>query len=434
MIEEISFIIANLMNVFAMLDIWLILFVLFDSDMRITPRNLAVAASVFAILFVGITYAFEGHNNIIFGFMCTYNVFVTCILTKKHRVKTMLLSIPAVLVYSQFNFFFSLIFKLLNLENIYVLKSAQGELAMDYVISDGILFFLLVCIARSKMGRSHTTQLSVAEGVLLSVFCAFSPMIVWGFEWFEGQANDVLYSITWVLFMVILNIAVIYAIAHRKRATYYRKLSEDYKREFEAEYSFFADYKEQQQDTIKFRHDWKNHMLLLQEMLNQEEYEKAEDYFKELTATTTSSVYKIATGNEFVDMILSTKTNVLAESEIVLQCKGDFSGMDFMRNTDCCILLSNLLDNAIEANKQIDGKRYIELLVRKTAGMTYVEMKNPMEGTLQRKDNQIVSTKPKREYHGIGLQNVYEILEQYKGKANITTEQNEYTIQMVFPV
>ncbi len=36
-------------------------------------------------------------------------------------------------------------------------------------------------------------------------------------------------------------------------------------------------------------------MLLLQEMLQKEEYEKAEGYFKDLTAVTPRSVYQIAT-------------------------------------------------------------------------------------------------------------------------------------------
>lgn len=435
MMEVWSFIISNIMNVFAMLDLWLILKLLFGCDMKISSRNLAWAAGVFLVMFGSLTLFMEDEYSFaIFLGMCVYNVMVTILLTRSHRVKTVLLSVPAVLVYSQFSSFVNLIEKLMGLERFPVAVTVDGSLTITDVISDALLFAILVWLGRTKIGKSQSVQLTVGEGILLSVFCAFSPVIVIGLEWFEGQTNAVLFHITWILFMIILNVAVVYAIAHRKKATYYKKLSEDYKKEFEAEYSFFMDYKEQQQDTIKFRHDWKNHMLLLQEMMKNGEYVKAEDYFRELTATTPQSVHKIATGYEILDMIISTKMSQLEELEITFVCKGNFHGLHFMKHVDCCILLSNLLDNAIEANEKVLGKRYIELKSKSTENMFYLEIKNPMEGKLQRDRGKIMTTKNEKDIHGIGLENVYDIIEQYKGEYHIMTQEHEYTIQMVFSV
>lgn len=432
--DELLFVILLLLNCFAMLDIWLIMRLLFGCDMKTTPRNLTIAAGVFIVIDVIISYAFRGESIITVAVIVVYNVLVTLLLTNSHRIKTLLLEIPAILVYVQFGMIMNLIEKLTGLDKYYVMNQGVEKITTIDFVSDILLFVILAVLSKTKMAKSKSIQLTVGEGIFLSVYCMFSPFIVTGLEWFENLANDYYYNIIWVLFMLVLNIAVIYAIAHRKKAVYYQQLSEDYKKEFEAEYSFFKDYKEQQQDTIKFRHDWKNHMLLLQEMLQNEEYEKAEDYFKDLTAVTPRSVYQIATGSELLDMILSTKMNDLEENEITLQCKGDLSKLHFMKQVDGCILLSNLLDNAIEANAKIEGKRYIAIRAKTTEQLFYLEIRNPMEGELQQEDNRILTTKAEKKQHGIGLQNVYDIIEKYKGKYHITTKQQEYIIQMMFPV
>ncbi|MGN0437617.1 MAG: ATP-binding protein, partial [Lachnospiraceae bacterium] len=156
--------------------------------------------------------------------------------------------------------------------------------------------------------------------------------------------------------------------------------------------------------------------------------------FKDLTAVTPRSVYQIATGSELLDLILSTKMDILKEHSITLQCKGEFSNLHFDKQVDGCILLSNLLDNAIEANTKIEGNRYIVIKARTTEQLFYLEIRNPMEGKLQQVNNRIVTTKEKKDNHGIGLQNVYEIIEKYNGKYQIETRNQEYIIKMMFPI
>ncbi|MDE6433514.1 MAG: ATP-binding protein [Lachnospiraceae bacterium] len=431
MMDMMMELISLLMNMFAMLDIWLILSLLFGCDMRVTPRNLAIASGIFLFVDEISLYIFDENAVIVTSIIFAYNVLVTLILTNKNRIKALLLEIPALLVYIQFGMFIKLLGRISGLNKYFI---GEEQLTLLDIVADVLLFVILVLLGRTKVAKAKSIQLTIGEGVALTIFCFFSPLIVGGFEWFEGTEHDVVYKLTWICFMIILNVAVVYAIVHRKMAAYYRQLSENYKKEFEAEYSFFRDYKEQQEDTVKFRHDWKNHMLLLQEMLEKGEYGKAEGYFKDLTADTPQSVYKIATGNELVDMILSTKMAALEKHEITLQCKGVLSEFNFMNYVDGCILLSNLIDNAVEANVKVKGPHYILLTAKKTEKLFYLEIRNPMKGSLQQEDGRILTTKTVKESHGIGLQNVYDIIEKYNGEYHIMTQEQEYAIQMVFTV
>lgn len=361
--------------------------------------------------------------------MFLYNILVTCMLTQKKRFKALLLTIPALLVYAEFGAFLELIERITGLDRYYF---GVEQFTLTMFISDPLLFVFLVWLSRTKVAKLKSIQLTIGEGLMVSLFCVFSPVVIKGLEWFEGMIHAFTYKLAWICFMIILNVAVVYAIAHRKMATYYRQLSENYKKEFETEYSFFKDYKKQQEDTIKFRHDWKNHMLVLQEMLEKEEYGKAEGYFKELTATTPKSVHKIATGNELLDMVLSTKMELLEENEITLQCKGILSEFNFMKYVDGCILLSNLIDNAIEANIKANTPHYILLAAKKTERLFYLEISNPIDGSLLKENNRILTTKAEKGNHGIGLQNVHDIIEKYGGDYHITTQNQKYTIQMIF--
>lgn len=430
MTEQAIVIISLFWNMFAMLDIWLILNLLFGCDMKVTLRNLFIASGIFVFVDCMAVYLFKESEMMVTAVMFGYNVLVTFILTKRNRIKTLLLEIPAVSVYMEFGIFLDLIEKIIGLDDYYI--GVQKFTPSDFV-RDILLFIILVLLSRTKVAKTKSIQLTIGEGAVLFLLCFLSPAFAIGLEWFEGMIHEYIYKIVWVSSMIILNVAVVYAIAHRKMAVYYRQLSRDYKKEFETEYSFFRDYKEQQEDTIKFRHDWKNHMLLLQEMLEKEEYGKAENYFRDLTASTSKSVHKIATGNELLDMILSTKMNELEANEITLQCKGALSDFNFMKYADACILLSNLIDNAVEANIKVKGQHYILLTAKKTEQLFYLEIRNPMEGKLQQENDRILTTKTEKENHGIGLQNVYDILEKYNGEYHIITKNREYTIQMIFP-
>ncbi len=427
------FCVETMMNVFAMTDIWLILYLLFGCDMKINVRNILIADIVFAVLFILLSVVFGDDNPILMVYMCLFNVIVTLVLCNRQRIRALLLTVPAILVYSQFGAFVDLVEKLTGLDRFYLMNSDGNMQTSFAMISDMLLCVVLVLLSRTRVAKTKSIQLTIGEGIVLSVFCMFSPVIVIGLEWFEGLVNAPAYRVVWVLFMIILNIAVVYGIAYRKRAVYYRQLAEGYKKEFEAEYSQFQDYKKQQQDTIKFRHDWKNHMLLLQEMMEQEEYEKAEQYFRDLTKSVSDAKVKVATGNELVDMILSTKAGEMEESGITLHYKGDMSPLGFMKQADCLILLSNLLDNAIEANAKITGRRYINMRAKKTGGVFYLELSNPMQGKLKRREDKILTTKADSESHGIGLSNVYDIISAYKGEWKTEEKHGEYKIQMMFP-
>lgn len=369
---------------------------------------------------------FWGVYLLIYGFL----LFVVAFLTRKQKwkqqLKYCLLTIPTILIYSNYAFVMKLFEQIFHLE---------GEAVSLYLMFADILLIstLFLYIGIYKCKKRSFFPMTKAETILCTILSFFSPVYSEILTLLQENMSPA-YSVVWVVFVVSLNVAVFYGIIYRGNARHYRSLSENYKQQFDSEYTYFQDYKEQQQDVVKFRHDWKNHMLLLQSMLDQGEYDKAKDYFSKLPIQEGNRKGQVLTGNEVVDIILSAKQEKMSEAQIHLSCKGSLEPLQFMEAVDCCILFSNLIDNAIEANEKCEDGRYILIQAVENPGLLMVRLENKNQGAVRQKENHLLTTKEDGNLHGIGTQNAFEIIEKYGGEYKIDAEEDTFAILLLFPL
>lgn len=94
-----------------------------------------------------------------------------------------------------------------------------------------------------------------------------------------------------------------------------------------------------------------------------------------------------------------------------------------------CILLGNLLDNAIEAEEKLEGMREINLCIREEK-MIYIKIKNRIGP--DEVGNTTRTTKENEEFHGFGLQSVNEIVDKYNGIIQIEKCSNYFEVEIFF--
>lgn len=102
--------------------------------------------------------------------------------------------------------------------------------------------------------------------------------------------------------------------------------------------------------TRSFRHDVKNHLTVLGELLHTGAYETAASYLSHLKETADALSYPIHTGRQAVDALLGSKLALAAEHHVKLQCELLLPSVAAISDLDWCILFSNALDNALHAN------------------------------------------------------------------------------------
>lgn len=360
-----------------------------------------------------------------------YITIVAMVLSPGRRFKTALRVIPALWIYIQWGVVISMVQDLLPI-TIPPMREVSTMTIID-LISDVVLFIMLAVVLRYFKKRDRLSPITLWETIFLTAFSFFSPVFSEILEMLMEVRKSPVRSIVWTIFVVAVNIVVFYGIIHRRNARYYKELSGNYKEQFDSEYNYFEQYKKEQQDVRKFRHDWNNHMLVLQSMLENKEYEKAREYFSGLSDQMKSSDHHFLTGNEIVDIILNSKSERIRENHIAVECNGGLEGLDFMASADCCILFSNIIDNAIEANMAYEGTRFIKIHAVTNPANIVISVENALSGSIVRGEDGLVTTKEEKG-HGIGTQNAFAIIKKYKGEYEITTEKEVFSIRMLFPL
>lgn len=186
----------------------------------------------------------------------------------------------------------------------------------------------------------------------------------------------------------------------------------------------------------EWRHDYNNHMQLIVGMLERTDSSKnseAIDYIKNLDGKIESLCLEIVTGNLVVDAIISAKValasvhNINFEHNIFL--KDDIP----IENTDLCSILSNLLDNAIEACSKLNENRYINLEILIFKNQFNIKITNTTNGEYKLENGKLKTTKSGN-LHGIGMGHVKSIVESYGGIFDIKPESDSFTTYVSIPL
>ena len=143
------------------------------------------------------------------------------------------------------------------------------------------------------------------------------------------------------------------------------------------------------------------------------EYESAENYLKSVSKQQTERLFLVNTHHTILDALFNTKASEAIQQGIDIDFTvNDLSKLPF-EASDMVVLLSNLLDNAIEANQQYSGdkKIHVTALFERKFLFSIRNTSNPVKI----ENETIQTTKPDPQRHGFGLSNVKLILEKYHG-------------------
>ncbi|MDE6313478.1 MAG: GHKL domain-containing protein [Lachnospiraceae bacterium] len=426
----------QLENILAVVDILLILKLFFSLHMIIGWKVTGIFLLVYYLMDVFMIWCW-GENAftewVHFGMTCVTLAGITLYNSCSNGWKNLLLTIPATLVYVEFDVCVELLMEVAELTKIYEKVGEEAGRVLLYGTEDIILLAILCYLAYKGKKKEQHMQLTMGEGIFLTVFCLFSPIITETLKYLEQKIEVNGFSVCWVVFVLAVNGAVIYGIFFRKCAKYYQQLAEQQQRQFGETYNYFQEYKNVNEETARFRHDWKNHMLVLQSMFQSGEYEAAVSYFSKLSERKEVGSRKVITGNEMVDIVLAAKEDVLQREGILVECQGNLSILGNMDSVDVCVLFSNLIDNAVESCIQCEGNRYLRIIVTENPNYFMICMENFMAEECKEKSTLYVTTKEDKGNHGLGLGNVWKVIEKYHGRIELEGKNYCFTVSMVFP-
>lgn len=184
-------------------------------------------------------------------------------------------------------------------------------------------------------------------------------------------------------------------------------------------------------------HDMNNHLACLRNLADAGRTEEIKKYISNISETINRLDFKIKTGNPVSDAVINEKCNVAKMYGIEFLCEFICPHEISVEPMDLCIILSNILDNAIEACQRIESSNVIKTIKIKSYlknKYLIIEVSNTKDNVLKYNDSKIISTKPDAYKHGIGISNVEDAVKKYNGATDIIEEKNKFTINVMLPL
>ena len=161
-------------------------------------------------------------------------------------------------------------------------------------------------------------------------------------------------------------------------------------------------------------HDIKHHLNVINSMA---ENENLKQYLKSLQLQEYLNNSQKLTGNKIIDVIIHQKAEICRNKGINFRFCPNNIKFAFVDETDICCILSNLLDNAIEATENSFEKLLnIEFFSNADRNMFFIEIENSCDVLPKMKDNHFVTTKEDEKNHGIGIYSVKKTVNKYSGE------------------
>ena len=142
---------------------------------------------------------------------------------------------------------------------------------------------------------------------------------------------------------------------------------------------------------------------------------------------------KFDTGNQMLNVLLWEKSSFCEQNNINFSCMVDGMNFDFMDSGDIYCLFGNIIDNALEAVRDIkdEKKRVINLSAKRRGNMVFIEEENYYNNKLDFENGLPATTKEDKNFHGFGLRSIKIIARKYDGEMSISTSKNIFHLSII---
>lgn len=311
-------------------------------------------------------------------------------------------------------------------------KIGQYFSVIDGTIALLIVIILSRVIKNTVIGTGRIKKKYVF--ILVSILFIDSVFLIEMGDYVESltqHGRQFVSAVNYILVVVVITIqaiAIVYLVSSRD---VFIEREELIGRIFEEQGRHYEDLRQKEYKTRRFRHDLKNHMNLLAQLCKDGDIDRIRNYLDEININIRQFDSKIHTHNEIADAILNRYYDECAEAGIELKVKGHFAENYQISTFDTCVIFSNLLDNALQAEKKIKNidKKEISVKIRYTdEAETIILFENDIEEDIEIKNGKIKTTKKNRYDHGFGIENVMECVEKNNGNISIENEGRKFKV------
>ena len=252
--------------------------------------------------------------------------------------------------------------------DITALESASALIGrLIIILSRLILFVGLIILSRisTKKNNSVTADMSDKEWIQFLIFpiftiCAVMLMTSSVIKSYHSDIIAIYYIIA--IGLIVLNLVVFHLISEILENSRNMKEAEALRQQSIGQLELYNSMRENYNIQRQRTHEYKNQIVCMDMLMKKKDYSKLEDYIGNISDGLDAQLDMVDTNNDVVNAIFNAKYYEAIKNDVLVVLKiNDLSDIKISDN-DIVTILSNLLDNAIEAAKQCDiGKRIVKI-------------------------------------------------------------------------
>jgi len=179
-----------------------------------------------------------------------------------------------------------------------------------------------------------------------------------------------------------------------------------------------------------WRHDYRNHIQTMKVHASNGEYAEIDKHLDMLDEDLTHVETVIRTGNRMADAILNSKLSLAMEKQIRVKAEAQIPVSLTISELDLCTVISNLLDNAIDACMELPpAERLIRIYMEMKGNYLYLALTNTAAGEKKRHFRTT-----KGDGHGFGIARVDAVVKKYGGYVTRASEDGAFSTEVLLPM
>ena len=191
--------------------------------------------------------------------------------------------------------------------------------------------------------------------------------------------------------------------------------------------------RQSQEETRRQRHELRHHMLALEEMLSQNQKDRAMEYVRSLRESTAALPSSFYCDNLVINAIVGQYLNTAKAEGIQVDTDIRTGAVLPLKDEDLCVLLTNILENALEACRAVEKKqdRFILLKISANEEHLVLTSENSTDPSVVFcEDDTIPSSKPDAQDHGYGIPTMRRIVEKQYGMLKLSAHDGCFTVKV----
>ena len=191
---------------------------------------------------------------------------------------------------------------------------------------------------------------------------------------------------------------------------------------------YYENVKNQDQENSIFRHDLKNHLSVIKDSLP----ECMSVYVNDIMSHIDKDNIRFYSDNKILEALINDKLDQAKKNGIELSVKCDDTNIEILSDYDLVTILSNLIDNSIDAvNTNISEERQIILRIKEVKNNLVIKIKNTFNNEIRYNKEELMSTK--EGHSGLGIKSVKSVVSKYQGEIRMDITDNMFSVLIIIP-